>query len=187
MKITRLSGATDQTVLVFIQDSSATDGSGVTGLAAADLTCYYTRVETDNDVTTAALSLSDLSALTDAHTDGGIYEVDSTNSPGLYRLDLSDAILAAGATEAVVCITDAGSNNVPPTYMEIQISAPISLGAIEGTATVDTETLTNFFKYVLAYIKGEQDYSGTAVAYRNQADDTTLWTATKTASERAIT
>lgn len=97
-------GVTDRTVLVFIPDPASTDGSGKTGLTAAALTVSYTRVETDNDVVCvdASSSLSDLSALTDAHADWGLKEVNSTLQPGLYRLDLADAVFAAGAWSAVV-------------------------------------------------------------------------------------
>lgn len=106
MKQTIKLGVTDRTVLVFIPDPASTDGSGKTGLNAAALTVSYTRVETDNDVvvTDATSSLSDLSALTDAHADWGLKEVSSTLAPGLYRLDIADAVFAAGAWSAVVYV-----------------------------------------------------------------------------------
>jgi len=99
-------GVTDRTVLVFIPDPASTDGSGKTGLVAANLTVSYTRVETDNDVvvTDVTGSLSDLSALTDAHADWGVKEVSSTLAPGLYRLDIADAVFATGAWYAVVYV-----------------------------------------------------------------------------------
>ena len=101
-----LLGVTDRTVLVFIPDPASTDGSGKTGLNAAALTVSGTRVETDNDVvvTDYTSTLNDLSALTDAHTDWGVKEVSSTLAPGLYRLDIADAIFAAGAWYAVVYV-----------------------------------------------------------------------------------
>lgn len=101
-----LLGVTDRTVLVFVPDPASTDGSGKTGLNAAALTVSYTRVETDNDVvvTDVTSSLSDLSALTDAHTDWGVKEVSSTLAPGVYRLDPADAVFAAGAWYAVVYV-----------------------------------------------------------------------------------
>jgi hypothetical protein len=106
MKQTITLGVTNRTVCVFIPDPASTDGSGKTGLVAANLTVSYTRVETDNDVvvTDATSSLSDLSALTDAHSDWGLKEVSSTLAPGLYRLDLADAVFASGAWSAVVYV-----------------------------------------------------------------------------------
>lgn len=102
-----LLGTTDRTVLVFIPDPSSTTGAGKTGLAAADITVTYTRVETDNDVvhTDVTSSLNNLSALTDAHNDWGWKEVSSSLSKGLYRLDIADAVFASGAWYAVVQIT----------------------------------------------------------------------------------
>lgn len=101
-----LLGTTDRTVTVFIPDPASTDGSGKTGLTHTSFTVSYTRVETDNDVvvTDVTSSLSTLSALTDAHTDWGLKEVSSTLAPGLYRLDIADAVFASGAWEAVVYV-----------------------------------------------------------------------------------
>lgn len=108
-------GVTDRSVLVFIPDSAQTDGSGKTGLVAANLTVSYTRVETDNDVvvTDVTSSLSDLSALTDAHADWGLKEVSSTLAPGLYRLDIADAVFASGAWSAVVYVMVTTSSAAP--------------------------------------------------------------------------
>jgi hypothetical protein len=99
-------GFTDYSTLVFIPDPASTDGSGKTGLVAANLTVSGVRVETDNDVTVTdyTSSLNDLAALTTAHTDWGLKEVSSTLAPGLYRLDIADAIFAAGAWSAVVYV-----------------------------------------------------------------------------------
>jgi hypothetical protein len=102
-----LIGVVDRTILVFIPDPASTTGAGKTGLAAAAITVTYTRVETDNDVVHSDVtsSLSDLSALTDAHADWGWKEVSNTLSKGLYRLDLADAVFASGAWYAVVQVT----------------------------------------------------------------------------------
>jgi hypothetical protein len=99
-------GVTDYTALVFIPDPASTDGSGKTGLVAANLTVSYARVETDNDVTItdATSSLNNLAALTSAHNDWGLLEVSSTLAPGLYRLDIADAVFASGAWTAVVYV-----------------------------------------------------------------------------------
>lgn len=101
-----LIGTTDRTILVFIPDPASTDGSGKTGLNAAALTVSYTRVETDNDVviTDVTSSLNDLSALTDAHNDWGLKEVSNTLAPGVYRLDIADAVFATGAWYGLVYV-----------------------------------------------------------------------------------
>lgn len=99
-------GKTDYSALVFIADPAQTDGSGKTGLVAANLTVSGTRMETDNDavVTDYTSSLNDLAALTSAHNDWGLKEISSTLAPGLYRLDIADAIFASGAWTAVVYV-----------------------------------------------------------------------------------
>src|SRR3990167_2859702 len=99
-------GFTDRTVLVFIPDPASTDGSGKTGLLAANLTVSCAKVKTDNDVevTDFTASLNDLAALTTVHTDWGVKEVSSTLAPGLYRLDLADSTFLTGYWSAVVYV-----------------------------------------------------------------------------------
>src|SRR4030095_812021 len=99
-------GQTSYSKCIYIPDPASTDGSGKTGLVAADLTVSYTRVETDNDVVIvdATGSLNNLAALTSAWNAWGIKEVSNTLAPGLYRLDFADAVFASGAWTAVVYI-----------------------------------------------------------------------------------
>jgi hypothetical protein len=103
-----LIGQTDYTVLVRI---TGADGAPETGLAHTDIDIAYSRVETDNDVTTADVAPADLANLTAAHSDWGWEEVSSGDHPGLYRLDIADAVFASGAWEAVVTITDASGSD----------------------------------------------------------------------------
>ena len=88
MKKLIATGATDQTIDVFIQDSTSTTGGGKTGLAynTAGLTCYYRKGATGS---ATALTLA-TQTVGGAHSDGGFVEIDATNMPGMYRLDLSD-------------------------------------------------------------------------------------------------
>jgi hypothetical protein len=123
-------GSADVTVLVFVPDPASTDGSGKTGLNAVDLECAFTRVETDNDVvmTDVTSSLNNI-ALTDVHTDWGWEEVSSTLSPGLYRLDIADAVFASGAVEAVVYVQIASSDAAAsPMIFELVDTAAATLG-----------------------------------------------------------
>lgn len=116
-----LIGTTDRTILVFIPDPASTDGSGKTGLAHTDMTVSYTRVETDNDVvvTDVTSSLNALTNLTDSHNDWGWKEVSSSLAPGLYRLDVADALFASGAWYAVlyVEITSSAAAATPKAFM----------------------------------------------------------------------
>ena len=119
-----LLGTTDRTITIFISDPAQSDGSGKTGLVAAGLKASYVRVETDNDVTVTDVtsSLNNLSALTDAHNDWGLLEVSSTLAPGLYRLDIADAVFASGAWYAVLYIMISTSEAAPVPKQFILVS-----------------------------------------------------------------
>lgn len=112
-----LAGATDQTIDIFVNDSSLTTGGGLTGLVfnSAGLTCYYRKGATGS---ATALTLATLATIGTAHADGGFKEVDATNMPGVYRLDLSDTIVAAAG---MVTIYLRGATNMVPCVAEIEV------------------------------------------------------------------
>jgi hypothetical protein len=130
-----LIGQTDLTVLVKIV---GTDGAPETGLTEASIDLAYSRVETDNDVTISDVTPAALSALTDAHTDWGFEEVDATNAPGLYRLDIADAVFASGAWEAVVTITDASGTDFYPVDIGFRL---VGQDKTAATYKADLETI----------------------------------------------
>lgn len=111
--------STDVSVYVFIQTTAAADGSGLTGLVynSSGLTCYYVRPL----AAAAQLALATLAAATTAHSDGGFKEIDATNMPGVYRLDLSDATVATGVNSVVVMLK--GATNMAPVVLEIELVA----------------------------------------------------------------
>lgn len=111
-------GATDQTLDIFIQDSSSTTGGGLTGLAynTASLVCYYRKGATGS---ATALSLA-TQTVGGAHSDGGFVEISSANMPGVYRLDLSDTIVD---TAGSVSLMLKGAANMAPLTIELQVSA----------------------------------------------------------------
>lgn len=110
-------GETDVTLNVFVKNKTINDGSGLTGLAfdTSNLTCYYTRA-TDN----ATIINLVTQTVTGAHTDGGFVEIDSTNTPGLYRLDLPDDVLASGVDTVTLFLR--GATNMADTVIEIQLN-----------------------------------------------------------------
>jgi len=109
--------STDVTVYCFIQDSSKTTGEGLAGLAynTASLVGSYVRPAAAR----AALSLA-TQTVDGAHSDGGFVEVDATNMPGVYRLDLPDAVCATGVNSAVVMLK--GAANMAPLLLELQLT-----------------------------------------------------------------
>lgn len=112
-------GATSQSIYVEILDSASTTGGRKTGIAfnTASLVGSYTR----NGATRTAITLATQTA-SGAYSSGGFVEVDATNVPGLYRLDVPDAALAAGSGDSVV-ITLKGAAGMVQVSEEIQLAA----------------------------------------------------------------
>ncbi len=97
-------------------------GAALTGKVAADFSAWYRR-----DGAKTAIELSDLDALTDAHSDGGLKEI----GDGWYRLDVPDAAFAAGANRAAIGGTVAGG---------VLLSAPVVIDACgAGSGSRDVE------------------------------------------------
>lgn len=121
-KLSILAGSTSQSVNIFIQDSSATTGAGLTGLVfnTSSLVAYYTFVSTNTAAT--AITLATLAAANSAYSSGGFKEISSANMPGLYRLDIPDAALAASSGRSCVIMLK-GATNMAPCVLEIELTA----------------------------------------------------------------
>jgi hypothetical protein len=172
-------GATDQTVYVEILDSTSTTGGRKTGLVfnTASLTAYYVR----NGGSATAITLATLAAANSAHSDGGFKEVDSTNMPGVYRLDLPDAAVASGAESVVVTVK--GAADMAQVSLELQLvdNTPADvygrIGAPAGasisadiaavktqTAAIETDTQDIQTRLPAALVSGRIDASVGAMA-----------------------
>jgi hypothetical protein len=118
-------GTTDVIMYVMMVDSA--DGSPETGLTITNIDLTYVRDQ-------AAAVKSDAtahSAVTDAHADNECIEVDSTNAPGLYRVDFVDAAFATGSAAVQLIVTCTGC---APSVMEIELVPVLSeLTADPGT------------------------------------------------------
>ena len=148
-KLALKKASTDVSVYLFAQDSSKTTGVGLAGLAynTASLTAYYVR-----PLGSAAQITLATQTVTGAHSDGGFVEVDATNMPGVYRLDLPDAVCATGVNSVVVMLK--GATNLAPVLLEIQltdfdlntaaITAAGIADAVWDEATADHTTATSF-------------------------------------------
>lgn len=104
---------TNVTINAIIKDAS---NGGVTGLVfdTSGLTCYYVRP----GETAVQLALV-TQTVTGSHSDGGFVEIDATNMPGVYRLDLSDAILTSGVNAVILMLQ--GAAGMVPSGNEIQL------------------------------------------------------------------
>jgi hypothetical protein len=111
-------GATSQTIDLFIQDSASTTGGGKTGLAynTASLTAYYRKGATG---TPTAITLA-TQTVGGAYSSGGFVEIDGTNMPGMYRLDLPNAVVD---TAGSVTLMLKGASGMAPLPIELQVIA----------------------------------------------------------------
>lgn len=117
--IVLLAGATDTSIDVQIVDDT---GLPVTGLVAATFPTIKYSKGTGADTT---ITLSDLSALTDAHSDGGVKE----RGEGVYRLDLTDAVSSAVAPAVKIRGEATNKRVISP---EIQVAS--ATRGLAGTA-----------------------------------------------------
>lgn len=120
-------GTTDITLTLFIPDASSSVGDGLTGLVfnSSSLVCYYVRPPA------AAIQIALITqTTTGAHSDGGFVEMDATNMPGIYRIDLPDTVCAAGAASAFIILE--GAANMVPALVEIGLISAIAAGASSG-------------------------------------------------------
>lgn len=113
MKQEIVTGTTDYTAFILIRDTAGAAKTGLT-FESAGLDVSYARMETDNDVVVTA-GAPVTTTLTGAHVDWGFVEVDATNHPGLYKLDIADGVFAAGAWSVVVTVIGTG---LDPTHIE---------------------------------------------------------------------
>lgn len=127
-KLNIKAGSTSETVNVFIQNSSSTTGAGLTGLVynSASLTAYYVLPR----AAAAAITLA-TQTVTGSYSSGGFVEIDATNCPGLYRLDIPNAALASGR---FVTIHMKGATNMAPLLLEIDLAGQVDTVSISGTA-----------------------------------------------------
>ena len=133
-KLSINAGATSQTVNVFIQDSSKTDGSGLTGLVynSSGLLAYYVLPQ----AASAAITLATLAAATSAWSSGGFKEIDATHCAGLYRLDVPNAAIASGRFSTIYLY---GATNMAPCVLEIDLQS--NTYAINGVAATSVTTI----------------------------------------------
>jgi len=155
MKLQLKKAAVNVTLYVFIQDSSSSTGGGLTGLTfeSASLVASFVRPLAAR----AALSLI-TQTVTGAHADGGFVEVDSANMPGVYRLDLSDAVCATGVDTTIIMLK--GATNMAPVLLEIQLTgfdlntASVPQGADNNTILSSLTIADGSVKADLTHIHG---------------------------------
>ena len=123
---------------------------GATGLTAstAGLSARYNRTRT------ASVSIPLVArTINQAWTSGGFAEVDATNMPGVYRLDLPDAALAAGASDVTIVVRGASGTNgavLTVTLSSGGLTAAQTAAAVWDEARASHTTAGTFGQYVNA-------------------------------------
>jgi hypothetical protein len=95
-------GATSQSFMFELVDS--TTGLPKTGIVYTDVTASYARTRSAR----VAITPATLASASSSYSSGGFIEVDATNQPGLYRVDVPNNAFASGAEEVVVTIKATG-------------------------------------------------------------------------------
>ncbi len=145
--ITIAPGSTSQSIELYL---------GATGLTAstAGLSAYYNRTRS------ADVQITPLVARTIGQpwTSGGFAEVNASTMPGVYRLDLPDAAVAAGADDVTVVVRGASGTN--GAVMTIKLSSGGLTAAQTAQAVLDAVASThNNIGSIGAFIQDKSGYS----------------------------
>jgi len=139
--ITIAPGSTSQSIELYL---------GATGLTASTsgLSARYNRTRTASvSITLVARTIAQ------AWTSGGFAEVDATNMPGVYRLDVPDAALAADADDVTIVVRGASGTN--GAVMTVKLSSgglteAQTAGAVWNAVRSSYATAGTFGQYVNA-------------------------------------
>ena len=117
--ITIAPGSTSQSIELYL---------GATGLTASTsgLSAYFNRTRTAAVQITPLVALTDM---TDGWVSGGFKEVNASTMPGVYRLDIPNAALEAGADDVTIVVRGASGTN--GAVMTIKLSS----GGLTGAQT----------------------------------------------------
>lgn len=143
-------------VSVYFELEDTTTGAPTTGKVGADMVGSYWR----QGGVRVSITVSDLAAVNSAYSSGGVKEVDATNMPGLYRLDLPDAAVATGADWVVaqIKVTGCKASRVRlalPTYAALRDA--IMAKVIESAGSY---TAQQALSIILAAVAGQTASSG---------------------------
>ena len=137
--ITIAPGSTSQSIELYL---------GVTGLTAstAGLSARYNRTRT------ASVSIPLVArTIAQAWTSGGFAEVDATNMPGVYRIDIPDAALAAGADDVTIVVRGASGTNGAVMTINLSsggLTSAQTAAAVWDAARASYATAGTFGEYV---------------------------------------
>ena len=131
-------GSTGRSEYIYIIDSLSSTGLGKTNISfnTSGLNGHYVRSAGSATTITFVSQTA-----TGSWTSGGWAEVDSVRMAGIYRVDLPDAIFAAGSDKAIVVIK--GAANTIPVTLEYQIVGTDPSVQIPSSASIANTVWTN--------------------------------------------
>jgi len=133
--ITIAPGSTSQSIEIYL---------GATGLTAstAGLSARFNRTRTASvDIPLVARTIGQ------AWISGGFAEVDAVNMPGVYRLDIPDAALAAGADDVTLVVRGASGTNGAVMTVKLSsggLTSAQTASAVWGASVAGYNTATDF-------------------------------------------
>jgi hypothetical protein len=179
MKQDVLTGTTSKRVVIFVQDATSATGAGLTAIAynTSGLAWYYWRDDTGNN---GGQSVTLATATRGTWTSGGFKEIDATNLPGFYEIGIPNAVLASGATWAVMMLK--GVTNMVPVKIELQLvgfdpndGERLGLtGLPAGPMMVKKNQAFNFFTFPMTSSSSHQMQTGLTVTCQISKDGGSL-------------
>ena len=144
---------------------------GATGLTSSTsgLAARYNRTRT------ASVSIPLVArTIAQAWTSGGFAEVDSTNMPGVYRLDLPDAALAAGADDVTIVVRGASGTNGAVMTVKLYDILSADIGGGTNAGTLNERTVRS----ALRAMRNKVVVSTGNMTVFKEDDTNTAWTGT---------
>ena len=171
--ITIAPGSTSQSIELYL---------GATGLTASTsgLSASFNRTRS----LAVPITLVAVSLMTDGWVSGGFKEVNASTMPGVYRLDLPDAAIAAGADDVTVVVRGASGTNGAVMTIKLSsggLTAAQTADAIlnrkldstgDGTDTLNERTVRSALRAMRNKVSVG---SGTMTVYKED-DSATAWT-----------
>lgn len=141
-KVQFKNGQTSVILRVFLQDTSSTTGAGKTGLTSASAGLIISTIA-DNEAT--ATTYTQAGSTIETITTLGTFaaptatkcrfkEIDATNFPGAYEIQIADARWAVSSAKSLL-VSILGATGIPPTFAEVQLSAVDPNDAVRGGMT----------------------------------------------------
>lgn len=156
-------GATSQSIYFHLRSSSTGLSQTALTFASAGGSASYTRQR----ATATSITLATLASPSASYSSGGFVEVNSSTAPGLYRLDLPDAALAAGVPFVVVSLKFGGVIEESVLVRLESSTSNVGAGSISYTVTVNnTNTglpVANAEVWVTTDLAGTNVVAGTLV------------------------